>query len=260
MYLFITKKKPQEHSLLWNNIKEIKNDRFIDSLDEYISLSGKKNHDERVSVSCLIYSALGYLKEKGIIKNVGVLKKSQFGKPYIEGVEVNINLSHSDSFAVLLVDTECNVGVDVQEEIPRERVANLEKRFSLGLRLGDEKTLNSRHVSPLKEENVLSLLETKGVFIYLFDLGVIRKINSSLCERATETGKMSNREILQSEGAFEEKWTIAEAVMKCDGRGFSALPELSELSKNMEIFSFIYKDEEKKAYISLAKKTENSGC
>jgi hypothetical protein len=229
MYLFITKKKPQEHSLLWDKIKETKNNKFIDSLKEYVSFSGKKNYDERISVSCLIYSALRYLKEKGIIKNVGVLKKSQFGKPYLEGGEVNISISHSDSVAVLLVDTDCDVGVDVQEEIPRERVANLEKRFLSGLDLDDKKTSNNRHVWPLKEKNVLSLLENKDIHIYLFDFDIMRGIDSFICKESTEDSQMDEEKILSSDGAFEEKWTIAEAIMKCDGRGFSSLPEISEL-------------------------------
>ena len=61
--------------------------------------------------------------------------------------------------------------------------------------------------------------------IYLFDFDIMRGIDSFTCKESTEDSQMDEEKILSSDGAFEEKWTIAEAIMKCDGRGFSSLPD-----------------------------------
>ena len=50
------------------------------------------------------------------------------------------------------------------------------------------------------------------------------------------------------------KWTAAEAIMKCDGGGFSALPKLETLTESIKVCTCVFKSDEKKIYVSLAKK------
>ena len=42
--------------------------------------------------------------------------------------------------------------------------------------------------------------------------------------------------------------------MKCDGGGFSALPELENFTKCIKVCTYVFKSDEKKIYVSLAKK------
>jgi hypothetical protein len=58
---------------------------------------------------------------------------------------------------------------------------------------------------------------------------------------------------IPADDSFTAKWTAAEALMKCDGRGFSALGELQTLMKEMKVFSFSLTKENKKIYASIAK-------
>ena len=78
MYLFLSNKKPQEQSLLWEKIKEQKtrkNIDLIDSLSLYISGSGKKNLEEKLAFSILLFSALEYLKNEGVVPFSEKVKK-----------------------------------------------------------------------------------------------------------------------------------------------------------------------------------------
>ena len=67
-----------------------------------------------------------------------------------------------------------------------------------------------------------------------------------------ENGKFESIELSTADENFTAKWTAAEAVMKCDGRGFSTLPELEKIKKEMNVFTLVFESEDNKEYISVA--------
>ncbi len=66
-----------------------------------------------------------------ILKNLGIdgeIKKNKFGKPYIEGLPIKFNISHTDgAIAVALSDSE--VGVDIQRTDIRKISNRVMRRF-----------------------------------------------------------------------------------------------------------------------------------
>ncbi len=229
MYLFLSDKKTQKQDLLWSEIKEKSQGEYralTESLSEYISDSGKKNYDERVSVAILLCSIIVYLKRKGVVEKIGALKKGEHGKPYLDGGDIKFNISHTDGEVAIAVSRDCEVGVDIEEKISPERSGKLEKRFFPGINLF-EKTVEK---SLFEKEKNVNYLEAYRL----------------------ENGEFSPVNLLFADDSFTAKWTACEAVMKCDGRGFAALYDINELAQEMKIKSFIYEKCGQKIYISVA--------
>lgn len=229
MYLFLSDKNAEEQSLLWEKIKSKKEDGYealIDSLSDYVSSSGKKNLEERLAASTLLYTALCYLKNRGEIECVGALKKGEHGRPYLDGGDAKISISHSDGGVALAVSKDREIGVDIENEIGPERAERLEKRFFREEKLS-ENTL----------ENATLPKRNGGENVKAYSL---------------KNGELVSEKILPTDGSFTSKWTVCEAIMKCDGRGFSALHEIGTLAEKMEIISFIRECGGRKTYISIA--------
>lgn len=229
MYLFLSDKNAEEQSLLWEKIKSKKEDGYealIDSLSDYVSSSGKKNLEERLITSALLYTALCYLKNRGEIENVGALKKGEYGKPYLDGGDAKISLSHSDGGVALAVSKDREIGVDMENEIGHERAERLEKRFFREEKLSENTLENATLPKKIGGENLKAY--------------------------SLKNGELVSEKFLPTDGSFTSKWTVCEAIMKCDGRGFSALHDISTLAEKMEIISFIREHGGRKTYISIA--------
>jgi phosphopantetheinyl transferase len=229
MYLFLSDKNAEEKSLLWEKIKSQKEDEYkalIESLSDYVSSSGKKNLEERLAAATLLYTAVCYLKNRGELENVGALKKGEHGKPYLEGGDAKISISHSDDGVALAVSKDREIGVDMENEIDPERAKRLEKRFFREEKLSENALENDSPSEKISGENVKAYSLKNGEFV---------SIN-----------------LLPTDGSFTSKWTVCEAIMKCDGRGFSALHDISTLAEKMEIISFIRESGGRKTYISIA--------
>ena len=67
-----------------------------------------------------------------------------------------------------------------------------------------------------------------------------------------ENGEFESIELSTADENFTAKWTTAEAIMKCDGRGFSALPELEKIKEKMKICTMLFDSENGKEYIAVA--------
>lgn len=229
MYLFLSDKNAEEQSLLWEKIKSKKEDGYealIDSLSDYVSSSGKKNLEERLAASTLLYTALCYLKNRGEIECVGALKKGEHGRPYLDGGDAKISISHSDGGVALAVSKDREIGVDIENEIGPERAERLEKRFFREEKLSENTFENATLPKKIGGENVKAY--------------------------SLKNGELVSEKILPTDGSFTSKWTVCEAIMKCDGRGFSALHEIGTLAEKMEIISFIRERGGRKTYISIA--------
>lgn len=229
MYLFLSDKNAEEKSLLWEKIKSEKEDEYealIDSLSDYVSSSGKKNLEERLVTSTLLYTALCYLKNRGEIENVGALKKGEHGKPYLDGGDVKISISHSDDGVALAVSKTSEIGVDMENEIDPERAERLEKRFFREEKISKNALENASLSKRIGGENVKAY--------------------------SLKNGELVSEKFLPTDDSFTSKWTVCEAIMKCDGRGFSALHDINGLAEKMEIISFIRECGGRKTYISIA--------
>lgn len=85
--------------------------------------------------------------------------------------------------------------------------------------------------------------------------------NANVCEEkmavfALKDDTLAPIALCSSDGSVTEKWTQLEAVLKCDGGGFSAFSSADELAKKMKIYSFVYVSNSKKYYISLASRDD----
>ena len=198
---------------------------LVSSLDDYIRSAGKKNAEERLITASLILESVFNLVFFASFPIPGVLEKDSFGKPKFAGCDVKISIAHSEDFAVVAYTKGKDIGVDTEGEIPTEKVEKVARRFPTIAHLDLGKS------SAVTEEN------TK---ICLFEM--------------IEGGRFEPLSPISADDCFTAKWTAAEAMMKCDGRGFSALGEIENLRKNMNVFGFYLSLENKKIYISLAEK------
>ena len=225
MYLYILSKNTQDENSLWQKTKSEYKDIYpslFNSLDSYISSSGKKNQGERIMVSSLIVSSLINLLEAGYIQKIPqAMKKSENGKPYFEDFDLHFNIAHSEDMVAVAYSKDGNIGVDIEGEIKEEIAEKLEIRFP---KIAGVKAQKSD--TPLQAY----IMNDEGKFLPLTpDL---------------------------AEDNFTAKWTIAEAIMKCFGGGFSALPSIEKMAEEMQVLTFIFEAEKNKNYISIAMKKQ----
>lgn len=223
MYLYITEKTPQQKADLWVKTKSEYKDMcqaLFESLDAYIADSGKKNRGERELVSSLLIKSVFHLRSFGEISKIPkAFKKDDQGKPYFEDFDISFNIAHSDGLVVIAYGKNEKIGVDTECEIEEKRAANLSLRFPM--------------IASLKTEKCPEKIEA-------YVMG--------------HNGEFTAVDLDFSGEDFTEKWTVAEALMKCDGRGFSTLSSLERLAEKMKSCTFIYECEKGKNYISVATK------
>ena len=235
-------KNVADKTALFENAKseyDEKTAELIDSLNGYIAASGKSNKDERTLTADLLLKSLGHLaleesitlpaalKKDGFDKSCfpTALKKDECGKPYFEGSDLKLSISHNEDFVAIAYAKGADIGIDIEGEIPAEKAEKLSKRFPAITSLDLEKDIKN---------------DDDDTEICLFEM--------------SEDGRFEPLSPIPADDSFTAKWTAAEALMKCDGRGFSALGEIEKLNKNINVFCFYLSFEKKKIYISLAEK------
>ncbi len=222
MYLYFLSKKTQGIDTLWNNTKSKYKEKMaelISSLEDYISTSGKANRDERILTANLILESLSNLPFFTSESAPRSLKKGPHGKPCFDDKNIKMNIAHNEDFVLVAYDENAEIGVDIENEIPPEKAEKLAKRFE--------------GISSLKTEKN----EKK---ITAFEM--------------IENGNFTPIKLSAADESFTAKWTAAEAIMKCDGGGFSTLPKLENLAKCIKVCTYVFKPDEKKIYVTLAKK------
>ena len=115
------------------------------------------------------------------------------------------------------------IGIDIERKIDSKKVENLSGRFS---------QISSLDIENKENEN--------------------RDVEKIIFLEMKENGSLESMNLEMSDNSFSAKWTAAEAIMKCDGRGFSAISELQKIKKDVNVFTFLLHHENKKNYISLA--------
>lgn len=241
IYFYILNKNVADKTAFFEKAKSEYNERLaelIDSLNDYIAASGKSNKDERTLTAALLLKSLGHLdSEENITLPAALkkddldkpcfptaLKKDECGKPYFEGSDLKLSISHNEDFVAIAYAKGADIGIDIEGEIPTEKAEKLSKRFPAIASLTLEK--NSKNADD-------------NIEISFFKM--------------SEDGSFDSLSLAPVGDSFTAKWTAAEALMKCDGHGFSALGELQRFMKEMKVFSFSLTKENKKIYTSIAK-------
>lgn len=222
MYLYFLSKKTQGIDALWKNTKSKykgKMAELISSLEDYISTSGKANRDERMITAILILESLSNLPFFTSESAPGSLKKGPHGKPYFDGINIKMNIAHNEDFVLVAYDENAEIGVDIENEIPPEKAEKLAKRFEGVSSLKTKKNKEKISAYEMREDCIFTPIK-----------------------------------LSVADESFAAKWTAAEAIMKCDGGGFSTLPELENLTESIKVCTCVFKSDEKKIYVSLAQK------
>ena len=133
------------------------------------------------------------------------------GKPcFAEREDLKFNLSHSGGFAALVINDEGReVGIDLEPPVDDARSDRLAVRMA--------------EILPT-ENDVNEQLDIPIILVEMDATGGCR-------EREKTYGATFN------DMCFESRWTLLEAVMKCDGRGFSVVKNISELIRSMAVGS-----------------------
>lgn len=174
------------------------------------------------------------------------ISRTATGKPYIEGAPLHFNLSHSGDAVALVISTEGEVGVDVQLAIDLTRSERLSSRF---------------FTAPIAIER---LYDVEYLYVTADDCGIVfEHIARSDSESAdtdenksasTTTPRPGNVKVdAPTEGdgkavsisppdaddEYTVKWSVGEAILKCDGRGFAAIGELQSIADHTNVSSVI---------------------
>ncbi len=248
IYLYMKNKTPQNDDYLWRKTKgeyDKKTLPFLESLDRYIESSGSKNRGERKETSLLILKSLyHFAADSGYEKMPTALEKDPNGRPCFVGADINISISHSEDDIVICYSQGAEIGVDIEDEIDEKRAENLEKRFTDIAKLSPNKKCESPSE---KEENKAD--ETSEIKV-----GKPKEDCAKIKAFKLFEDEFLPIELSLSESNFTAKWTAAEAIMKCDGRGFSALPELDLLAEKTSVSTYTLSRKNAKAYVSIAEK------
>ena len=178
------------------------------------------------------YALLSFAMEKyfGAHLSDTDIEIGKYGKPRLSDKHgsgrLNFNLSHGAGFAALVITDEgCEVGIDIEPPTDSARRERLESRMSDVLPTAD-KIERALDIAPLTVE-----MDTLG-----------------RCSEST-----TPTEIKTANGeCFETRWTLLEALMKCDGRGFSAVKSSADLCRYMSVRSMKISYKDSTVYMSVA--------
>ena len=194
-------------------------------------LAGRLCHGtgEAVKERVGAYALLSFAMEKYFGAHLSELdiEVGTEGKPRLCGrSDLRFNLSHSGGFAALIITDEGReVGIDIEpptDSVRRER-------------------LSSRMSDVLPDiKNIVETLDIVPVTLAMDSLG-----------RCSES--MYAAETRSADGErFETRWTLLEAVIKCDGRGFSAIKSSAELCRSMAVKTHVIQYKDGNLYMSVA--------
>lgn len=226
IYVYLLNKKAENPETLYEKKKSKYlnvNAALVESLDAYVLSSGKRNKDERFITSALILESVFDLIGFASFPIPFAMKKDSNGKPSFGESDVKLSIAHNEDYAIVAYTIGREIGVDIEVEIDFKKVENLSGRFP--------------QIFSLNIENKENEEETQGKIIFL---------------EMKENGPFEPLNLTPSDNSFTAKWTAAEAIMKCDGRGFSALRDLQKLQEKMDVSAFSLTKEDKRIYISIS--------
>ena len=149
------------------------------------------------------------------------LEKDCYGKPFFVGSKKQLSISHSyGAVAVAISDSDCPIGVDIENTVSPKRAARVGARFPF---------VKERR---FRELNEITLLFAK------------RKGDGFSFEKVCLAPVKDN--------CFTSVWTLTEAILKADGGGFASAKNLDKLEFITEASAFKIDN----FYLSTAKITD----
>lgn len=226
IYIYVVNKKIENAQVLYEKKKskyEVSNNSLTKSLDAYVGSSGKSNKEERFLTAFLLLESVFNIASIASVATPISFEKDSMGKPDFGESDVKLSIAHNEDYAVVAYAIGREIGIDIERKIDSKKVENLSGRFS---------QITSLDIENKENEN--------------------RDVEKIIFLEMKENGSLESMNLEMSDNSFSAKWTAAEAIMKCDGRGFSVISELQKIKKDMNVFTFLLHHENKKNYISLA--------
>jgi len=169
------------------------------------------------------------------IEDVKIIRDGKPRVAFSSGEEIYFNISHRIGISAVTVSDECDVGVDIEEEISSERCERIKERYLSGFEFYN--TGAHKRVYYLEASNSF----------------VACHINSNI-ERIMKVAEFfpdgkENEDV-------SSKWTALEAILKCDGRGFGALNDINTIVSKTDLSRFVVFLKGKKYFLSVATKKQ----
>ena len=144
--------------------------------------------------------------------------------------KIFFSLSHSGGLCAITLSDECEVGVDIQSAPGRDTVERLQKKYFENASFAPENIKNRLLEAKIDGEKIC-FNEVSALPLKAAD----SKAGSALSDIASDD--LLTRKFLES-------WVITEAILKCDGRGFSAMDQIEKLKSAIiyDVNSFVYNE------------------
>ena len=198
------------------------------------------------------YLALKLTYEKLYGTSMPSLYKDSFGKVHFkENDECNtapsFNISHSCGVcAIFFSDPDALAGVDIEKCDSSRACEKIEKRFL--------NNVNNYLQIPRLDDQIIYYAELSDdgerldVFMPVLSDHKNRLDGASDCFTDTSTDVRGHIALpcsltmtVAKEYSFFKKWTATEALLKADGRGFSALSSLDEIARHSRLTSYQFR-------------------
>ena len=220
---------------------------YITDFSELADVPPSINVEQRTSASFAAYMSLEVLYEVCFRERMPKIKRTEHGKPYFDENPhcVHFSISHTETHAVALLTDEGECGVDIEEEVSSSRAATIERRFLSGIDFSlasfntRPEIIAARLPSPLGARELCEL--TPRMPVTELDRVAYQRGERELCELWITNGLEPI-----------SRWTLLEAVLKADGRGFAAYKSVGEIIPSCTARHYVFTDNGKSFYISLA--------
>ena len=209
----------------------------------------KVNNDQLTPSSYAARRALNALYSVTYNEKMPRIKYAEGGKPYFADNPhgVYFNISHTDSYAVAVLTDEGECGIDIEGERDSVKAARIDKRYLLGIDMEmppfatNPEILFDRLDTPIGGRDLCEM--TAGNGYDMLDEILYPKKGRTLSEYPINANLLPIA-----------RWTVLEAVLKADGRGFVAYKEAQELVWQCAARHYLLSDGEKRLFLSVAVK------
>ncbi len=222
----------QDNELLLSGLLNTLTDELCERVD---GVKSNALRTDRIIAYSMLLSAL---KNAGKNPQECEILFTKEGKPYLKSQDIGFSISHTRGLVCVAL-FEGDIGVDAQaiDEISCERAKALSTRFFSDVHM------DALDIPDFTDETNTSSLGVKIDLIsttyHLTDAGVQATYDKVKCVSGID-GPL-------------RKWCECEALLKLDGRGFSALGDISKIAEGSLVFSTCVKsDKASLVHISLA--------